>query len=438
MLDPFNVWAQSSSSLILYNKAELLLENARVIDVVTGTVLEQQAIHISNGKIKAIGTRKKLKVPKGISTMDVKGRTVMPGLVMLHEHMNYNNGAGVWMFKPASFPKLYLAAGVTTIRTAGSENPIYDLNLKKRIDKGIAIGPRMFVTGPMFNGASGGFLGDFVITTYEEARKATAFLAEQGCTTFKVYPDISRNALMGVIDEAHARGLLVTGHLGTMSCSEALELGIDNIEHGFASCASDLGLPRDSVWRLTVQDKKVSDLIARLIARKVVLTVTPFADDDFGNSSLFDYLSTDERKRIEGYAKDKPPFIPQGRNEIQLRPLEQQFVKQGGQIVLGADASDFGVLPGFQNHNVMITLVKAGWRPMDVIRMATIDGARFLKAEQELGSVDVGKNADLIIVSGRPDQVMEDIRNVDIVFENGVGYDSRALRERTKGLVGRH
>ncbi|MGC3944220.1 MAG: amidohydrolase family protein [Chryseolinea sp.] len=416
----------------------MLLENARVVDVVKGTVLEQQAIHISNGRIKAIGTRKKLKVPKGISTLDLKGRTVLPGLVMLHEHMNYNNGAGVWLFQPASFPKLYLAAGVTTLRTAGAENPMYDLNLKKRIDKGVSIGPRMYVTGPMFNDASGGFLGDFVITTYEDARKATSFWADQGCTSFKVYSDISRNALMGVIDEAHARGLPVTGHLGKMSCSEACELGIDNIEHGFASCMSDLNLAFDSVWHVNSEQKKVTDLINRLIARKVVLTITPFADSDFGNVSLFDYLSTDERKRIEGYLTDKPSLIPKEENDIQLRPLERKFVKQGGQIVLGADAADFGLLPGFQNHNVMISMVKGGWQPMEVIRMATIDGARFLKAEQELGSIDVGKSADLIIVSGKPDQSISDIRNVDIVFEKGVGYDSKALRERTKGLVGRH
>ncbi|MEJ1240682.1 amidohydrolase family protein [Chryseolinea sp. T2] len=431
-------FSQSNHSLILYNKNEMLLENARVVDVITGTVLEQQAIYISNGKIKAIATRKKIKVPKGISTLDLQGKTVLPGLVMLHEHMNYNNGAGVWLFQPASFPKLYLAAGVTTLRTAGAENPMYDLNLKRRIDKGLAIGPRMFVTGPMFNDPSGGFLGDFVITTYEEARKATAFWAEQGCTSFKVYSDISRNALMGVIDEAHARGLIVTGHLGKMSCSEATELGIDNIEHGFASCVSDLNLAWDSIWHIDNQQKKVTDLINRLVARNVVLTVTPFSDSDFGNVSLFDYLSTDERKRIEGYVKERPPFIPKEQNEVQLRPLEKTFVTKGGHIVLGADAADFGILPGFQDHNAMVSMVKGGWKPMDVIRMATIDGARFLKAEGELGSIEVGKSADLIIVSGKPDQTMEDIRNVDIVFEKGVGYDSKALRERAKGLVGRH
>lgn len=427
-----------TSPMILYDKRELVLENARILDVVKGTVLEDQAIYLSNGKIKAIGARKKLKVPKGTTAVDVKGKTVMPGLVMLHEHMNYNNGAGVWQFHPVSFPKLYLAGGVTTLRTAGAENPMYDLNLKRRIDKGVAIGPRMFVTGPMFNDASGGFLGDFVISDYEGGRKATAFWADQGCTSFKVYTDISRKALQGVIDEAHARGLTVTGHLGKMTCIEAAELGIDNIEHGFGSCLSDLNLAWDSIWRVSVDQKKVADLITKLISSKTVLTITPFSDSDFGNYALFAYLSADEKKRIESYIVEKPHFLPKEKNDSQLRPLERAFVAQGGQIVLGADAADFGMLPGFQNHNVMITMAHAGWPPMQVIRLATLDGARFLKVDKELGSIDVGKNADLIIVNGKPDQNMEDIRNVEVVFLNGIGYDSDALRERTKGLVGRH
>lgn len=427
-----------NSPLILYDKLEFVLENARILDVVNGTVLEQQSIYISHGKIKAIGTRKKLKVPKGTTFVDVKGKTVMPGLVMVHEHMNYNNGAGVWQFHPVSFPKLYLAGGVTTLRTAGAENPMYDLNLKRRIDKGVAIGPRMFVTGPMFNDVSGGFLGDFIISNYEEGRKATAFWADQGCTSFKIYSDISREALHGVIDEAHARGLPVTGHLGKMTCSEAAELGIDNIEHGFGSCLSDLNLAWDSIWRVSMDEKKVTDLIAKLIASKTVLTITPFSDSDFGNYALFAYLSADEKKRIESYVAEKPHFLPKGENDSQLRPLERAFVAQGGKIVLGADASDFGMLPGFQNHNVMITMANAGWQPMQVIRMATLEGAEFLKADKELGSVNVGKNADLIIVDGKPDQNMEHIRNVEVVFVNGIGYDSKALRERARGLVGRH
>ena len=430
--------AQTKSKFVLYDQNELVLQNARIVDVIKGIVLEGYSISIVDGKIKHIERTDKLQFPKTAKIIDLTGKTILPGLVMLHEHMNYNTGAAIWNFQPVSFPKLFLAAGVTTLRTAGAENPMYDLNLKKQIDRGRLVGPRMFVTGPMFNDESGGFLGDFVLSNYEEGRKATAFWAEKGCTSFKVYSEIGKEALKGVIDEAHARGLMVTGHLGKMPCTEAASLGIDNIEHSFGSCSADLNLAWDKSWKISAEQQEVKDLVAHLISKKVTLTVTPFSDSDFGNPALLEYLSMDERKRIENYIKDPPPFLPKESNDKQLRPLEKLFIKSGGKVVLGADAADCGLLPGFQNHNVMVTMVKSGWTPFEVIKMATIDGAKFLKAETEFGSINIGKSADLIIIAGKPDETMEDIKNVELVFHKGVGYDSKALRERVKGLVGRY
>jgi imidazolonepropionase-like amidohydrolase len=429
--------AQSNNNFIAYAQKEIILQNARIVDVEKGTVLEGYSILIVNGKIAKIEKTEKLQALKA-TTVNMTGKTILPGLVMLHEHMNYFSGQAVWDHHPVSFPKLFLAAGVTTLRTAGAENPMYDLNLKRRIDNGIAIGPRMFVTGPMFNDSTGGFLGDFIILNYKEARKATAFWADMGCSSFKVYSDISREALRGVIDEAHSRGLIVTGHLGKMSCSEATNLGIDNIEHGFASCSSELQLAFDSLWTIQKDDLKVQNLVDLLVKKRVVLTVTPFSDSDFSDTTNLEYLSGDEKERIQEMIKNKPPFVPKEVNERQLRPLERMYVKKGGQIVLGADAADFGIIPGFQNHNVLITMVKAGWHPLEVLKIATIGGARFLHIDEELGSIEVGKAADLIVVAGKPDQVIEDIKNVEIVFRNGVGYYSKVLRHSVKGLVGRH
>jgi imidazolonepropionase-like amidohydrolase len=430
--------AQSNTDFVVYSQKELLLQNARIVDVEKGIVLEGYSILIENGKITRIDKRERLSVPKTITVVDMTGKTVMPGLVMLHEHMNYFSGQAVWDHHPVSFPKLFLAAGVTTLRTAGAENPMYDLNLKRRIDNGKAIGPRMFVTGPMFNDSTGGFLGDFIISNYKDARRATAFWADMGCTSFKVYSDISREALRGVVEEAHLRGLMVTGHLGKMSCTEAINLGIDNIEHGFVSCSSELQFAFDSVWKINQDDKGVQDLVDLLVKKAVMLTVTPFSDSDFSDTTTLEYLGLDERERIRGFIKSKPPFVPKEVNELQLRPLEKTFVRKGGKIVLGADAADFGIIPGFQNHNVLISMVKGGWSPLEVLKMATIDGARFLRVERELGSIKVGKGADLIVIAGKPDRRIEDIRNVEIVFRNGIGYNSKVLRDRVKGLVGRH
>lgn len=431
-------YTQSKSKFVIYDQTEIIFQNARVVDVKKGIVLEGYSVLISNGTIISIEKTGKLSAPKTAKVIDLTGKTILPGLVMLHEHMMYNNGAAVWQFQPVSFPKLFLAAGVTTLRTAGAENPMYDLNLKRQIDSGFLVGPRMFVTGPMFNDLSGGFLGDFIISNYEEGRKATAFWAEKGCTSFKVYSDISREALRGVIDEAHARGLIVTGHLGRMSCTEAANLGIDNIEHSFGSCSADLNLPWDTTWNIKPEQKEAKELIKLLIEKNIVLTITPFSDSDYRNPAMLEYLSTDERKRVEGYLKNPPPFMPKEVNDKQLRPLERLFIKSGGRVLLGADAADCGLLPGFQDHNAMVSMVKAGWTPLEVMKIATIDGAKFLKIENTVGSIDLGKSADLLIVSGKPDQNINDIKNVEIVFRNGTGYDPKILRESVKGLVGRH
>ena len=130
--------------------------------------------------------------------------------------------------------------------------------------------------------------------------------------------------------------------------------------------------------------------------------------------------------------------MPKEINDKQLRPLEKIFIRNGGKTVLGADAADCGLLPGFQDHNAMVSMVKAGWTPMEVIKMATIDGANFLNIQNEAGSIEVGKNADFIIVDGKPDQKIEDVKNVSLVFRNGIGYDSKALRDFVIGMVGRY
>jgi imidazolonepropionase-like amidohydrolase len=430
-------FSQKKSKFILHNEPQLLLQNARIVDVINGKILLDHSILIADGKIKAILKPGQV-IPSGVTTIDLTGKTILPGLVMLHEHMNYNNGAAVWQFHPVSFPKLFLAGGVTTLRTAGAENPMYDLNLKRQIDSGYVPGPRMFITGPMFNDASGGFLGDFIVANYNEGRKATAFWADKGCTSFKVYTDISKEALKGVIDEAHRRGLKVTGHLGKMSCTDAANLGIDNIEHSFGSCSNDLNLPWDTTWSITPDQQEAKDLVKLLVAKKVVLTITPFSDSDYRNPDNLAYLTKEEQERILRYQKNPPPFMPQEINDKQLRPLEKLFIKSGGKVVLGADAADCGILPGFQNHNAMVTLVRYGWTPMDVIRTSTLEGAKFLNADKQLGSIEVGKVADLLIVSGKPDENIEDIRNVQMVFKQGIGYDPTVLRDAAKGLVGRH
>ena len=222
-----HVPAQAPSWRAQYISADapvIALINARVIDGTGAAPIDGQTVLIRDGRIEAVGSS--VPVPEGATSIDLTGKTVMPGLVMLHEHMMYFSGRAVWHAQPVSYPKLYLAAGVTTLRTAGAEHPEVDLNLKRRIDSGLTPGPKTHLTGPYFNGAAGDFLGDTVVSTPEEGRAATAYWAGRGFTSFKLYDALTAPVARAVIDEAHARGLTVTGHLGALGCAEAAALGI--------------------------------------------------------------------------------------------------------------------------------------------------------------------------------------------------------------------
>lgn len=415
----------------------IALENARVIDGTGAPPKEKQTIIISDGRIAAIGDSDRVVPPPDATRVNLEGRSVLPGLVMLHEHMMYFSGFRVWHSQAVSYPRLYLAAGVTTVRTAGSDVPYTDLNLKLAIDEGRMAGPKMFVTGPFFNGYEGHFVGDNIVRTEQDARRGVAYWAGEGVTSFKVYAGISREALKGVIEEAHAHGLKVTGHLSSVSCAEAADLGIDNIEHSFMSCQKDLGITGVQSASSPLHDpEKARLLIQHLVKAGVVLTSTPSARERPISREELQLLHPTARERyLESMLSVSPSSDPL---EGYTRRLERDFVAAGGRLVIGADPQDHGMIAGYADHRALELLVEAGWSPLEVIHMATLIGAQFLGVGNEVGSVASGKAADLIVVSGNPAANIKDIENVEYVFKDGVAYDSRLLRDSVKGLVGWH
>lgn len=415
----------------------VMLTNARIIDGFDGSVRDRQSILIEEGKIKALGTS--IVVPASARVLDLRGRTVLPGLVMLHEHMMYFSGRAVWHAQPVSYPKLYLAAGVTTLRTGGAEHPEVDRNLKRRIDEGHAPGPKMILTGPYFNGAAGDFLGDTIVSNPEQARTAVAYWASRGFGTLKLYDAMDRPTAKLIIDEAHARGIKVTAHLGKMGCMEAAELGIDFIEHAFASCHRDLGTTPDGRgFRADPNDPKVRALIRALLAAKVVLVSTPSKLDQPLSAEELDMLSPQARERYLADAKNPPPWAPDIMGLKQLRRLEREYVAQGGKLGVGADPMDFGQMAGYANHRALVALVEDGWTPAETIRLATSNNAQLLGIGDRVGRIAPGYAADLLIIDGDPLNDIRDIANVELVFKDGVGYDPVKLRNAAKGLVGWH
>lgn len=415
----------------------IVLEGVRIIDGTGAPPRVNQTLVLRDGRIAAVGPTGRVRIPEGAERHRLTGRTVLPGLVMLHEHMMYFSGQRTWHSQPVSYPRLYLAAGVTTIRTAGGDFPYVDLNLADRIAAGRIVGPRMFVTSPNLNGPEDPFLGDVIIRDAAAAHREIDYWAARGVTSFKAYAGLNAELLGALIARARERRLILTAHLGRTSCTQAVELGIANIEHSFLSCLPELGMQFGPEGNLVgaVDPERARALIRLLVERGVVLTSTPMALDD-PTAEVRALLHPAALANWESGRGRPPPAFLQA--EAAVRRLERDFVAAGGRMVIGADAENFARIAGFANVRALVLLVEAGHTPLDVIRMATSGGAQFLGIGSQTGSIAVGMEADLLIVNGDPSAAIADIGRVHWVVSDGVIYDPVRLRASVTGLVGWH
>lgn len=441
----------------------IALTNVRVIDGTGSAPTEAQTVVISGGKITSIGPSAGTAVPNGAKIIDLTGYTVLPGLVGMHNHLFFPMGGNppIYSTMGSSFPRLYLAHGVTTIRTTGSVSPYTDLEIKKRIDAGEMIGPKMDVTAPYLEG-KGSFTPVMRETTGpDDIRRMVNFWADQGATSFKAYMNVTRGELRAAVDEAHKRGFKITGHLCSVGYREAAEIGIDNLEHGLfpnseyvADKKPDVcpgGAVTQSLINLDVNGPAVQETIRVLVAKNVAITSTlpvfeasaPIAQNGIGaaravlNQRMLNTMSNDARIRYLSARARTPANAPVAALVRKSMDFERAFVKAGGLLIAGLDPTgNGGVVAGFGDLRGVELLVEAGFTPLEAIKIASFNGARYLGRESQIGSIAIGKSADLMVVRGNPAANIFDIENVEIVFKNGVGYDSEKLIQSVQGLVG--
>ncbi len=220
-------------SFVKVDAPVIALTHVRVIDGTGAAAREDQTVILRQGKIESVGDAASANVPKDAQVIDLHEHTVIPGLVGMHDHMFYPVGGGMFGEMAISFPRLYLAGGVTTIRTTGSLEPYTDLEVKKKIDAGEMAGPKMHVTGPYLEGKGSWAIQMHQLTGPDDAVKTVNFWLDQGVDNFKAYMFITRAELKAAIEAAHKRGARVTGHLCAVNFREAADLGIDDLEHGF-------------------------------------------------------------------------------------------------------------------------------------------------------------------------------------------------------------
>jgi imidazolonepropionase-like amidohydrolase len=445
----------------------VVLSHVRVIDGTGAAAREDQTVVISKGKIESVSDAASAKVPKDAQVLDLHGYTVIPGLVGMHDHMFYPMGNVVFGEMAYSFPRLYLAGGVTTIRTTGSIEPYTDLEIKKAIDGGNMPGPKMHVTGPYLEGAGSWALQLHQLTGPEDATKTVNFWLDEGVDNFKAYMFITPAELSAAIAAAHKRGAKVTGHLCSIGFREAAALGIDDLEHGMlvdtefmpgkkpGECPEEAENPELSS-KLDVNNGPLHEMILDLVRHHVAVTSTlpvfemgSFPGRPTMQKRVLDALSPEARsavleKRLRSsdaarlqkeYGSEAASPLPAAfKKEMEF---EHAFVQAGGLLLAGLDPTGMGgVIAGFGDQREVELLVEAGFTPVEAIRIATFNGAQYLGELDRIGTIAAGKQADLVVIKGDPSRKIEDVENVETVFKDGIGYDSAKLIESVRGHVG--
>ena len=372
---------------------------------------------------------------------------VLPGLFDVHAHYNMTLGPnGVRSDEYTYNPLIFLANGVTSTFPAGEYDPDGMMETRKRIDSGQQIGPRLYNSGPYYGTARRGWNKNW---TAEDIYKDVDYWAAQGARGFKA-KGISPAHLEALIERAHMHGLTVTGHFdsgfrNSTNARDAILMGVDRVEHILGGDALDSMKQAYPSWNVVdIKSKEFKDIVALFVSHRTVFDPTITAPVYFGTlQEGFDYW-IDERKfftpAIQAWVKQKPPRKANPLFDSlywAMRRTTKALYDAGGILTLGTDNPSQGeFLAGFSSHRELHALVLAGIPPAAALRIGTINGARALNVGDKLGSIEVGKFADLFIIRGNPLRDIRNTRHVETVMKSGVVYNAADLLEQAEGKIG--
>lgn len=415
-----------SSQIKPLEQDKFAITGGLLIDGNGGEPISDSVVLIENGRLTAVGRRADVKIPKGFRTVDARGKTLLPGLWDTHAHATQAE----WF--PAS-----LAAGITTMRDAANELE-FIVPIRDSLKAGrLTVSPRLLLAGYIDSGASA--LGKMKAETPEEARQLVNEYKRSGFDQIKIYQSLKPELIKVVADEAHRLGMTVTGHIPSgVSIYDAIENGFDQVNHlGFVYQAM---LPRNFKPAagprpaIDPDSELAREGLAFLRRHNTVVEPTSargelgfhFRDRSFATVEPGLVKAPYELAAlVESMGVAPNPALQERMRQRSLladRVLLALY-KNGIPIITGTDL----VVPGHSEFREIELLVKAGLTPMQAIQAATIVPARVMKLDRELGTVEAGKLADLIIVDGNPLRSISEIRQVKFVVSKGRLYDTADL-----------
>lgn len=441
--------AQALSPYVKVNARRIAIIDVTLITGDGGPALSSQDIVIADGLIESTGPTGTLEITEDTLIIKASGHSLIPGIIGMHNHTHIPGTA----LMDYTAPRLYLASGVTTIATAGSADAAKEIRLAKSIMDGEIPGPFIVPSAPYVTGPG----GNGPMTKPNSTKAAKVFVdtwSERGAKWIKLYrhtdPDIART----IIDQAHRRGLKVTGHLCSITYGEAAAMGIDSLEHGlnpatdfakdkpYGKCVGS----RASKVVLSPDSPEIAALIATLIDHDVTLTSTlailesGFPHRPQGEARALKVLTPENRETY----KERQARLKAGAANTTSTPkywdlllsFEKQFVDAGGHLVAGPDTGRH-ILPGFGDQRNLELLTEAGFSVEAAVRIMTFNGAKTLGIDDIKGLIKPGYAADLVLVKGDLTKAVSSIRNTQTVFRDGIGYDPVSLIKDVEGQVGR-
>ena len=410
---------------------------AQTLAIVGGTLIDgtgsasvtDSAVVIEKGRIVAAGPRSFVKIPHGATKIDARGKTILPGLWDMHAH-----------FEQVEWGPIYLAAGATTVRDCGNEFEFITA-VRDAIANGRGLGPRLLLAG-IVDGTGPLSLGVERVDTPEEAKMWTDRYHDAGFQQMKIYSSVQLEQLKVVAEEAHRLGMTVTGHIPEgLTAYQGVDAGMDQINHiGYVTDIMRPALPM-SASRLERMQADASVDVNSSEAKKAVAFLVQHGtvvDPTIALSELYTANSTNPVATFEpGLSKVAPELTealsfdspPTPRSEI----IEKVFQKEvqvvgalhraGVPIVAGTDQA----IPGHSLYREIELYVQAGFTPMEAIQAATIVPARAMDIDKEVGTVEAGKRADVIILGSNPLESIRNIRTVEFVVTNGTMYNCAEL-----------